>query len=207
MKKVLVTFVALVMLLGVTSQAKTKMSWGPKAGASLANWIGSDVSGTDAKLGLSAGAFLGIDVANQIRFQPELLYVMKGLKATESGVDVKVKLNYLEVPVLIKWMIPTQGTVDPSLFVGLAPAFNMSAKANGSFGGGSLEVDIKDIIKNIDFGAVFGGGVDFAAGTGSFGFDVRYTMGLSSIDDSGSDANIKNAAWSAMFAYTMPIGQ
>jgi len=207
MKKVVVTVLAFTILLGVTSLAQTKKSNGLKAGVSIANFSGSDVSATNDKTGLSAGVFWGIDVSNQIRIQPELLYTMRGAKGDTAGITGQINLDYIEVPVLIKWMLPTKGTVDPSLFAGLAPALNIRAKAKGLSGGLTGEIDIKDEVKDVDFSAVFGGGFDFAAGNGNFGFDVRYAMGLSSIDDTGFDLDVKNEAWTVMLAYTIPMGQ
>lgn len=209
MKKLLVTVLAmaaLMALLYAPVQGQTKVQAGFKAGLNLANLSGDDVEGLDSKIGFAGGGFLAIDASEQIRIQPELLYTMKGAKDEEQGIDVKLKLNYLEVPVLVKWMIPTQGTVLPSLFIGPAAAFNMSAKVSGEEGGISIDIDIKDEVKDIDFGLIFGGGLDFAAGSGNFILDVRYTLGLSSIDDTDYDDDVKNGAFSAMIGYAFPLG-
>ena len=68
-------------------------------------------------------------------------------------------------------------------------------------------IDIKDEVKSFDFGVVFGGGLDFAAGSGSFVIDIRYTLGLTSVDDSGFDADLKNKVFSASIGYALGVGQ
>ena len=210
MKRVLSTllmFALFFTICGTTLQAQSKITYGAKGGLSIANLYGDDVSGTDSKIGFTGGGFLGIQASDQIIIQLELLYAMKGTKVDEIGLELKVKLNYIETPILIKWMFPTEGNVKPSLFIGGAPAFLVSAKAEADIGGVAVEADIKDFTKRFDFGVVFGGGLDFAAGSGTFVIDVRYTLGLTSVDDTGFDKDVKNKAFSASIGYAIGVGQ
>lgn len=209
MKKGLLTMlviVAMVLLFSMPLFAQTSMTFGPKAGLSLAKLTGDDIGDVDWKIGFSGGAFLGIGVSPTLTVQPELVYVMKGAKETDMGVDYKYKVNYVEVPILVKWTAPTEGSVKPNVFFGVAPAFLMSAKISGDSAGVSAELDIKDEVKSVDFGAVIGGGLDFPAGSGTVCFDVRYTLGLTKIDDTGADADVKNSALSASLGFAIPIG-
>jgi hypothetical protein len=214
-KKLLVTVLAMAALIALAYapvQAATKLQAGLKAGLGLADIWGSDADSVfegaspGTKVGFCGGGFLAIDAIEKVRIQPEILYVMKGAKATISGVDVKTKLDYLEIPVLVKWMIPTQSKISPNLFAGPAIAIRTSAKAEGEQGGVAVEFDIKDSVKAIDFGVVLGGGVDVKAGKGNATFDVRYTLGLSSFDDSSEKLDIKNGVISAMVGYSFPFG-
>lgn len=209
MKRVFSTLLMLALfftICGTTLQAQSKITYGPKAGLTLANLYGDDNSETDSKIGFAGGGFLSIQASDQIVIQPELLYTTKGAKFDTLGLELKLKLNYIEVPILIKWMFPTEGTVKPSLFIGGAPAFLASAKAEVSVGGAAVEADIKDITKSFDFGVIVGGGLDFAAGSGTFAIDVRYTLGLTSIDDTGFDEDVKNKAFSASIGYAIGVG-
>ena len=210
MKRVLSTmlmFALFFTICGTTLQAQSKITYGVKGGLSLANLYGDDISDVDSKIGFTAGAFLNIGTSGQISIQPELLYTMKGAKDDVLGLEEKLKLNYIEVPILIKWTSPSEGTIRPNLFIGPAPAFLMSAKFEETFGGVLVEIDIKDEVKSFDFGVVFGGGLDFAAGSGSFVIDIRYTLGLTSVDDSGFDADLKNKVFSASIGYALGVGQ
>jgi hypothetical protein len=181
------------------------MWFGPKAGLSMAKLSGEDVDSLfdDAKFktGFAGGAFLSIGVAQQFTIQPELLYVMRGTK--EDTTDAKLKLDYVALPILIKWMAPTQGKVKPNLFAGPEVAFLMSAKFD-TVGG---DFDVKDSTKSVDFGLVFGGGLDFDAGSGRVTFDVRYNLGLAKIDDTPTDYTIKNSGFAAFIGYAIPIGR
>lgn len=191
---------------GATLQAQTQRTSGFKGGIAFANWYGSDVSGTDSKIGLAAGTFYNVQPSDKISIQTELLYIVKGFKAADSGIEVKTKLGYIEFPFLIKWMFPTEGNVKPNLFLGVAPAINISAKAEAVSGNVKAELDIKDFIKGFDFGMVFGGGFDIEAGSNLIGIDFRYTLGLTSVDNSGFDEDIKNKVFSVMIGYVLQFG-
>ena len=169
---------------------------GFKVGLNMANVSGDDVSGTDTKVGFAFGGFFTYNFSPTFALQPEFLYTMKGFTVSELGIDIDFKANYLEIPVLFKLTFGT-GTTKPSLFAGPAIAFLMSSKAEAL----GVSVDLKDVTKGTDVGIVFGGGVGFAVGSGTMTFDGRYTMGMSSIDDSGDDEDVKNSNISFMVGY------
>jgi len=121
---------------------------------------------------------------------------MKGAKEKESiqgeTIELTVSLDYIEIPLLLKLIIPIEGSsVHPAIFAGPAVGFNTTAKGKVEYAGESYEDDLEDI-KSTDFGLVFGGGVGFPVGNNELGFDVRYILGLSSVDDSADPADVKN---------------
>ena len=73
-------------------------------GLNLANMGGDDVSGTDSKTGFAGGGVLNYNFSNVFALQTEVLYTQKGFKEEENGFTLKFKLNYIEVPVLAKFM-------------------------------------------------------------------------------------------------------
>ena len=110
-KLVLLTFVLVLLALSAFAQdevVKGITAKGIKAGLSMSTLTG-DVEGVKAKAGFAAGAFLTYNFSPALAVQPEVMYCMKGAKA-EVG-DTKLKIDYLVVPVLLKYNIPTQGKV------------------------------------------------------------------------------------------------
>lgn len=195
MKKVLLT-TALVLVFAFSAFAQDDVfapgltGAGIKGGVALAN-LGGDVEETDMKLGFAAGGFVTFSFAEMFAVQPELLYVMKGAKSDVEFLDetfeVKAKLDYIQVPVLLKVMIPTQGNFKPFVMAGPAIAFLMNAEVDVD---GESE-DIKDFMKSTDFSAVLGAGFEYPVGAkGSLSFDARYDLGLSDIDDGAFDESI-----------------
>jgi hypothetical protein len=208
MKKLFVVSViafALVFTLSAASvYAQGLTRAGLRAGLNLADAWGDDVDeftyGTEKKMrtGAAFGGFIEYSVNDNFAIQPEFQYTMKGLKLEGVGIvywydpidDViyydyadmvgTIKLSYLEIPVLAKISIPTQGNVRPVLLLGPALAIKLSAKA---------ELDVAEPYSE-------------AGGT----FDVRYTLGLVDVPDiEGMDLAVKNAVISFMLGYCFPL--
>lgn len=169
---------------------------GVKAGLNVAKLGGDDISDADSRTGIAAGLFGEIGINKMFAIQPEVYYSMQGAKSKEdiegTTVDVTMKLDYIQIPVLFKFIIPVEGSsVKPNIFAGPALGIKSSSKVKAEVEGSSFEDDIEDI-KSTDFNLVFGGGINVGAGKMTVGFDVRYLLGLSSIDDSADEADVKN---------------
>lgn len=125
----------------------------------------------DTKTGFTGGAFLTYNFSREIALQPEILYVSKGAKKGFFIFSVSWNVNYIEIPVLLKYGLAPNGRVRPNLFVG--PAVDILTNSELSVIGVSF--DVTDGMKKTDVGLVFGGGFDAKSVT----FDVRYTLGMS----------------------------
>lgn len=171
-------------------------SAGVKGGLNLSNVWGDDADDTDMKMGFVGGVCGGWNINEIWALQLELLYSMKGYSFDDgAGTDVDAKLDYLEIPLLVRARIPIEGSaVTPSLFVGPSLGILLSAKVDST--------DVKDMTTGTDFGVAFGGGVSMPAGPGMAMLDLRYTLGLVSIDDSGWDADIKNGVFGVVLGYS-----
>lgn len=212
MKKLLVFLFAL-FFFSISSFAQIQL--GLKGGLNLSSLKGDDApENAENRTGFAGGAFLQYQFSSMFAIQPELTYSMKG--ATEKGnfdfegfqydYDATYKLNYLEIPVLLKLIIPTQGAgVRPTIFAGPSVAFKMSSKQSVEINGQSVEDDLENI-KSTDFGLVFGGGLGFPLGKGELGFDIRYILGLSTIDDSSDNYDVKNGVinFNLYYGFNLP---
>jgi hypothetical protein len=208
MKRLTATFFTIVLIFVVSSSASAQglAGYGFKVGLNMANLSGDDViEGTDSKMGFCLGGFVTYSLNEMIALQPEVLYTMKGAKWEEEvfgeTLEVTWTLDYLEIPILAKVVIPTQGTVKPNLFVGPALGINLRGKAKAEIAGESEEGDIEDM-KSTDFGLVFGAGIDFGLPHSAITVDGRYVMGLSTIDDSEEKADVKNGVITFMIGYS-----
>jgi hypothetical protein len=173
-----------------------QMQIGPKAGLNIANLVGDDVEefhlGEDSKTGFTGGIFFMYQFSNLFAIQPEVYYTMKGSTREIDNVQLTFSVDYIEVPVLLKLIIPVEGSnIRPSIFAGPSVGFNTTAKFKIEADGESEEEDVEDV-KSTEFGLVFGGGVGFMIGKNELGFDIRYILGLTTLDDSDFDGDIKN---------------
>jgi hypothetical protein len=193
MKKIL-TLLFVLSLFSIMSFAQ--MQAGLKAGLNIANLSGDDIDSPDSKTGFAGGAFFTYQFSPMFAIQPEVYYSMKGatdkMDFNGATVDLTYTLDYIEIPVLFKLLIPLQGSsIKPSIFAGPSLGINTTAKIKAEYQGESEEEDIEDV-KSTDLGLQFGGGIGFPVGKGELGVDIRYILGLSTIDDSAEEADVKN---------------
>src|SRR5688572_16457494 len=104
-------FILAVLLTCISFASIAQTSFGIRAGVNFQNLNGKDEDGdkleNDLKVGLNAGVTADIPVVAPDYFvQTGLLFSSKGAKI--EGTDIKVKLNYLEVPITFLYK-PTLG--------------------------------------------------------------------------------------------------
>ncbi len=192
------------LLVTISTTYAQGITGGLKAGMNIANVHGDDVEGIgyESKMGFCAGGFITFKVANIVAIQPEVLYTQKGTKWEEWYMGTwSLNLNYLEIPVLFKVIMPVQGMIKPHLFVGPYFAYNLTAKWKPEYNGQSDGVNLDAVVKDTDFGAVFGGGIDFSLPAGKIVFDARYSLGLTTTYEEGLDVDVKNSVFSFMLGY------
>ena len=160
----------------------------------------------DSRTGFNGGLFFMYQFNNLFAIQPEAYYTMKGATSDLMGVDLTLKLDYVEIPVLFKVVIPAEGTsIKPSIFVGPSLGFNTGAKLKGEDQDQSAEVDIDSLVTSTDFSLVFGGGIGFMIGNNELGVDIRYNIGLTTWDDEDDPYDVKNnvLSFNAYFGFTL----
>jgi hypothetical protein len=201
MKKLMfVLMAAAIMLFAVSAFcADGKMMFGVKAGLNMANLTGDNVDNTSIKMGMVGGAFMCYKITDIIAVQPELLFVMKGAKRDSAGSEEQWKINYIEIPLLLKVNMPTEGKIKPSLYAGPGIGILMSSKLD--------EVDAKDITKSSNISLIAGAAVAYQLEKGAISFEARYDVGLATIgknasDDAGAtEPSIKTSDISIMVGY------
>ncbi|WP_337967170.1 porin family protein [uncultured Flavobacterium sp.] len=170
MKRIILAAMA-VMVFGFANAQKTR--FGVKGGLNLTTFAGGNYWDAGSLVGFQVGGFAEIKVIERLAIQPEVLFSTQGAKIDGGSFgDFDDKLNYINVPVLAKFFITKQFTVEAGPQLG----FLVSAKQDGH--------DIKDSFKSVDTGFNFGAGYNF---TDNVSVNLRYTVGLSNIADYNTD--------------------
>jgi hypothetical protein len=132
------------------------------------------------------------------------------------GAEFEWKMDYIEVPILVRREISSSGNVTPVFFAGPAVSFLTSAKQTFSYMGNEEEDDIKEVFKGTDIGLVVGGGLDWLVGTGGkLVMDARFTISLSDnfdksssvVEDIVSDESLRNWNLAFMLGYGFGLGE
>jgi len=206
MRKSMVMLAALfaVGFAGAQEAAAQQNMVGLKGGFVAAELTGDLEDDFSSRTGFGFGAFLQVMVGPNWSIQPEALYLAKG--ASEDGGDGELKVNYLQIPMLVQYHLPTPG-ISPRLFAGPSIAFEIGCDVED--GGVSADCDELDLnTKSADFGLVFGAGVDIPAGGVVVTLDGRYDMGVTNVSDEAEevDVEIKNRAWELFAGVGFPFG-
>lgn len=187
MKNRIKLFSAFIFCLGAafsTVQAQTNDSQnaqiGVKGGVNFSNMYTEDVNDNNVLTSFNAGFYASIPLTSSLAFQPEFLYSRKGAEleydnAFATG-KAKFKLNYLEVPVLLKINL----TDNINIHAGPYFAYLIDAQVSNEDGDGSVnfEEDLdNDDFNKFDVGLSAGLGFDF----NSIGIGARYNYGLSTV--------------------------
>lgn len=198
--------VVAVLFTGITAtNAQTK--FGIKTGVQIANLTGDDADDVSSKLGFNVGGYANIRLSEAFAFQPEVLFSLQGSKLDETYtdgtytevIDQKVNLNYINVPLMMKWYAYDGLNFEFGPQIG----FNVTAKSKGDYSysdgtesySDSLDYDIEDA-ETIDFGLNIGAGYELNNG---LNFGLRYGLGLT---DVVKDSDVKNSVFSFGVGYT-----
>ncbi len=222
MKKYYASVLVILVFISVQPVSAQNVQIGGIFGLNIANL---DIEGYDlddgklnSRIGLGIGAVLDIPINENLLIRVEPMFIQKGAKDDitetdydfDSGKEIKVhgeielNLSYIEIPVLFKVPIDIS-TYQPFIIAGPTIGVLMSAEAVLTANGEEETEDIKDNIKNIDFGICLGGGVSYPIGLGILFFEARYTLGLSDINDTEDDGEVKTKGFQIMAGITFPL--
>jgi hypothetical protein len=160
------TFAMLCIIFVISQPAFSQnTTFGLKAGFNSASIDVDDGVDYDSRSGIHGGLLAHIHISRQFAVQPEVVFSMQG---GESG-NSKLKLNYVNVPVLLQYM-------NSGFRVQTGPQLGFLVAAESKTG--NVEVDVDDYFNKIEFGWSIGAGYLFAQG---IGIDARYNFGLTNI--------------------------
>jgi len=159
------------------------VEFGVKGGLNFTSIAGDDVPDSGINTDFHFGVMAEMGISDKFSFQPELLYSGQGFATGQNT----ILLNYINVPFMAKYYVAKGFSLEAGPQIG----FLVSAKSDS--------VDIKDEIKNFDFGVNLGIGYKLDNG---LNFGARYNFGLSNINDiSGVSNKNQNAVAQISIGY------
>ncbi len=176
MKKTI--FFVAAFFIGFALLAQGPAKFGLKAGVNISSLNIQDFDDNDSRIGLHIGALAHIHLgtAEQWALQPEIVYSQEGAKLKTQSGTTTVKLDYVNIPVMIQYMFDNGFRLEAGPQLGLM--VNSKYDANGS------EEDADDDFKSTNVSLGFGLGYLSKSG---FGVGGRYNLGLSNIGEGVND--------------------
>jgi hypothetical protein len=165
------------------------------AGVNFANFSGSDANDAKSRTGAIGGLSFDFHVAPHVGVEIDGLYSQQGAVEPGKGGDLTLKLDYVQVPVLLRYRFPTHTSVHPFLAVGPQVGFRVTCKV--SSGGDSADCSdfTGENAKSTDFSGTAAAGLGFGFGKNELSIQARYNMGFSKVF---SDSDVKNKVFSVL---------
>jgi hypothetical protein len=232
MKKIILTSFMLCSVFGFSQEIK----FGAKVGLNLSNLRGDYPTGIDehnSKIGFHIGGFAEYEINDKFTLQPELLFSTQGNTygykdyygggSYYDGADYNLKLNYLNLPVILKYKIIEKLSIDFGPQIGYLmsaktkidvtedsrdPSQNYSVEIDmlndGTYNFGGTTVQGKASANRLDFSLNLGASYDI---TEKIFLQGRYNFGLSTVDKNSTNGtstnswNMKNSVFQLSAGY------
>ena len=175
------------------AMAQKQFTFGPKIGVDYTHFWDTD-GDYSGMLNYQAGLFMEYRFSDRFAIAPEVVFAAQGGKNKWIDVeDVEITttnhLNYINVPVMLKYY------VTPSLSIDFGPqvGFNIYSKCTDELDDGTHKqksvIPQKEATKSVDFGVGLGLTYNIAKDVFVQG---RYTMGMTNVFKSGDYKEAKN---------------
>ena len=207
----LISTLVLIVVMSIASPAQAQFdqtTFGAKAGFTAYSLTADNGSSetSDLRLGWTIGVFANVPLSPMFDFQPELSFIQKGGQDSFSegglNIDSNTILNYIEIPLLVRYNIPLETEVLPYITAGPTFGYLVGADVKVESDGSSATTSIKDDLNAINVGVSLGLGL----GLRQFSLDYRYEFGLTDLSDNdgmfGSDATLKTNGFTVTLGYT-----
>lgn len=166
-----------ILLIALSSKAQ-KAHFGIKGGLNMSNVTATD-NNTKFTPGFHAGLLAHIHAGKRLGIQPEILYSTQGAKSKDIA-DYRIKLDYVNVPVMFQYMINDGWRFETGPQVGFL--INSKTKL------GDIETDVKQYTDKVDFS--WGFGVGYITHS-KWGVDARFNLGLTN-NSNQPNVDVKN---------------
>jgi hypothetical protein len=177
-------FILLLVMLPFISiaQGNKKFKAGVKAGLNLAN-TRYQTETEDEKLGsrtaFHGGIFGQYHFSKTIGINADLVFSSEGYTQTETNYETTLALNYINLPILFRYMHSSGIFAQTGPQVGML----MSAKSTTTSSGTETETDVKKRHKSTNFS--WGTGIGYTYK--KFGIEARYNLGLTNVFSIGNE--------------------
>lgn len=189
MKKLFLAIIAFVWV--TAAHAQTEITIGPKLGWNITNI--SNISDSKNKMSVSVGGFAEFKFNDYVALQPELLYSRQGFRMKDGDVKTKVRVNYLNIPILAKLYVLEGLSVD----LGPQLGFALNGKSKTKVSGTTVKSKITNI-NTCDVSFVVGLSYEYE----EFMVSARYNIGLTNvIDKDDAGGNNKNHVFQLSVGY------
>lgn len=181
---ILISSLALIVFSVPGMGANLNIRPGFKLGGGLSDNYGVDTFGQSWQPSFMAGIFIDLAIASRLGTEVELSFVRRGslYRLDNNGLEYResYRLDYLEVPLLLKFYFLESQKPELYVFAGPAVALNLRARLKVTFADLEESVEV-DNLQGTDLLLQAGAGTALALGPGCLLLELRYSHGLKTI--------------------------
>lgn len=207
---------AVAALAAAPAMASAQSAVGLRAGARWSQLETSQEAGSLTSLVL--GGYFGFGISDRLAVQLEAVYGSRGAGELGVGTDAldpqatpaQVDMTYLEVPVLLRAGFPGERFL-PSFFLGPYAGFlldcDLSVEGEETRACDEEGATQRFSPRGTDFGILVGGALDMAVGESTVFVDVRYTLGLLSLESGDEAFDARHGGLAVSGGFAVPLGR
>ncbi|MEW6411168.1 MAG: porin family protein [Candidatus Zixiibacteriota bacterium] len=207
-KRLTACIAALIVFTVASSAAANSFKPGFHIGGSIAT-LESGQLRYDNLSALCFGLRANREISRFVDYQFELNFVRKGAetdiytivnKTEVASAEGSLKLDYLEIPLMLKAGPNLTSSFNPSVLAGLYLAWNLDKEI-------SYDSDFSDPLEEIDvatsdFGLIVGAALDFTVKGREAGLEIRYSRGIKKPIDRSIGESVLNSVMSFVIYIT-----
>ena len=225
LRRILVISAATVGLVAIARPAHPGPIYGFRTGVAASSVQGDfDLIGSDTRLGFSGSGYFRFELGSWFSIQPELGWTSKGGQGEIHlnyvpptgpptpqiiAYPFERRIDYLEIPVLMRFCLPSASAFEPFLVAGPQVGFRTGSDLETDFistVSAQARVQMASIFENIgtfddpqyrdvDWSMVAGGGLAFGRGSFRVVADTRYALGLAGTFAHADASTAHNGSW------------
>ncbi len=166
------------------TSSSSEVSFGAKGGVNFAAITGDETDDLDGRTGFHGGAVVNIPISELFAVQPEVVYSTQGATFMEEGLDVTVKLDYVNIPILADFTVAEGFSLQGGPQIGINVTKEVEAEG--------FSMELEDVESVIFEGAI---GAQYRLPVGLF-FQARYVIGITNINSDSDDISNQNSVFS-----------
>ncbi len=153
---------------------------GTKIGVNASNMYANEVDDSNMRIGMHIGFFARFAISDNLAFQPEFIYTMKGAELEYRNTFVTgtatFALDYLEFPLLLVLNFTENLSIHGGMYLAALSKVKVTNESNVGLFNFEQQMN-EDDFESLDYGLVIGAGVDFD----DFSIGLRYDYGLKQV--------------------------
>jgi len=134
--------------------------------------------------GFQVGFFKTFDLSRRLQIQPEISFALRGGDGSKTFIydDIvyKIKIFYVEFPLILKYRIWTRGAFSTRIFAGPYVALKLKAEKQTIIWKEEGKTALENV-KKFDYGLLLGLGGEYDIGSGQVLLELRSGLGLKNI--------------------------